>query len=303
MYQGYPSELIELLRCPKDAGVLGNTRAESSHTQLMDGALACAVCGNEVPIVDGIVRMFDPATLENVGGHEFQQREQGAAKDDFRWETAALSRMEMIPTLESMQPLDGMLVLELGCGKGRFTTLVAKSAASVVAMDFSLAVLTRLAARAEPHWRIGLVQADCTKSVVAPGGFQRVLSTLVSNLPTKGHRQAMYRVAADALAPDGKFVFTTHHYGLRQRLRGMPQAGHYAESGIFRYLFRSNEVVDECAEFFEHVRCRPIQITVPLADRLADQGVALSRVAETLPVLKHLRDLLLGVAELPRYAR
>lgn len=65
--------------------------------------------------------------------------------------------MEVIPTMESMQPLRGRLVLELGCGKGRFTTLVAKSAATVVAMDFSLAVMKRLASRIESRWRIGLV--------------------------------------------------------------------------------------------------------------------------------------------------
>jgi len=110
----------------------------------------------------------------------------------------------------------------------------------------------------------------------------------------------MYRVAANALTADGKFVFDVHHHSLREWIHRIPQAGHYPDSGIYRYLFRRKEIVDECGSFFERVRCRPIQITLPWIGRLGVQPVALSRMAERIPFFNLLGELLLGVAERPR---
>ena len=211
-----------------------------------------------------------------------------------------MSRMEIIPMLKSMTPLSGATVLELGCGKGRFTTLMAQNRATIIALDFSLAVLQRLATRIQPHWRIGLVQADCTKPVAAPRRFDRVLSTLVSNLPTAQHRRAMFQVVAQALKHDGKFIFGAHHHGLRERLRKVPQAGQYADSGIFRYLFRRREIVAECAPRFGRVRCRPIQVLLPMTNRLGIDSVTLSRLAERVPLVNQCGELLMDIAEKPR---
>jgi len=297
VYQGFSFDLIPLLRCPRDAGVLRLAGTGQQEGHILRGTLGCVECRTEYPITEGIAQLFDPSTIDGVSKHEHQRRDQGAAKDNFGWETSAQSQMEIIPTMESLQSLGGMSVLELGCGKGRFTTIMARQSATIIAMDFSMEVLKRLSSRVEPLWRIGLVQADCTKPVVASQSFQRALSTLVSNLPTRQHRHAMYRVVADALTTDGRFVFNAHHHALRQRFRNIPQAGHYPESGIFRYLFRRSEVMEECGLYFERVQCRPIQITLPLAGRLGLQTVTLSRIAEKVPVLNQLGELLLGVGE------
>lgn len=299
MYQGFPIELLSLLRCPRDAGFLRLTGASASETHVRDGSLECVECGGQVAIVGGMAQMLDPSTLESVSDHEHRRRDEGAAKDNLAWENSAWSQMEVLPTLEAMEPIRGTLVLELGCGKGRFTTILAGMSATVLAIDFSLAVLKRLARRIEPHWRIGLVQADCTKLAVARNRYDRVLSTLVSNLPTIAHREALNRVVADALAPGGRYVFTAHHYDLRERFRNTPQAGHYPESGIFRYLFRRDEMLEECKKSFERARCRPIQVELPYVGRFGLRSVAVSRMAERLPVFNQFGGLLLGTAERP----
>lgn len=300
MYQGFPLDLLSLLRCPRDSAMLHQVGESEGKTHIWQGTLQCERCRHEYPVTDGIVRLFDATQLDKVSEHEHQRRDEGAGRDNFSWETSVTSRMEVVPTLQSLRPLRDALVLELGCGKGRFTTLMAQDGATVLAVDFSLAVLKRLAARVQPSWRIGLVQADCARQMAAPRRFSRVLSTLVSNLPSSEHRRGMFNVAADALKADGRFVFNAHHHGFREWLFKTPQAGHYPESGIFRYLFRRGELLDECAQHFENVHCRPIQVTFPLSARLGLQSVTFSRLAERVPLLNQFGALLLAVAKKPR---
>jgi len=300
MYPGYPSDLVQFLRCPLDGNALRHTGTGQDEKHILHGTLRCVECRTEYAIADGIARLFDPTSLDSASRHEHQRRDDGAFRDNFKWETSALSQMEIVPTIESLRPLQGMSVLELGCGKGRLTTILARSFATVVAIDFSLAVLRKLASRIETSWRIALVQADCTRPAVANRSFHRALSTLISNLPTRDRVQAMYRVVADALTSDGKFVFDAHHYSLRQRIRMIPQVGQYPDSGIYRYMYRRDEIVRECGNYFEKVQCRPIQITLPWAGHLGFRPVALSRMAENIPLLNQLGELLLVEAERPR---
>lgn len=300
MNPGFPSDLLQLLRCPLDTGVLHLDATGQRDEFVRNGTLRCEGCQAQYAIADGIVQLFDPSALDSVSRHEHLRRDQGASRDSFKWEAAALSQMEVLPVMESLQPLAGTLVLELGCGKGRFTTRMAQSGAAVLAMDFSLAVLQTLAMRLQPGWHVGLVQADCTKVMVAPRSFNRVLSTLVSNLPTHDHVHAMCRVAAIALSDRGRFVLDAHHHSLRERIRKTPQRGEYPDSGIFRYLFQGAELTGICRQHFEQVRCRPMQVTLPLLGRFGLHPVVLSRGAERLPLVNQLGELLLGVAEGPR---
>lgn len=300
MYAGFPVAMLQLLRCPQDAGALRLATPAPAGGLLREGTLRCEACPARYTVADGIVRLFDATALDSVSRHEHVQRDQGAHKDTFLWESAALSSMEVRPVIDSLQPLAGATVLEMGCGKGRFTIRMAERGAAVLAMDFSLAVLETLASRLQSDWRVGIVQADCTRTAVAPRAFDRALSTLVSNLPSLQHVHAMCRIAAAALVERGRFVIDAHHHSLRHRVRREPQRGHYPESGIFRYLFRGTELREVCREHFKQVRCRPIQVTLPLLGRVGMQSVALSRTTERLPLLNQLGELLLGVAEQPR---
>lgn len=303
MYRGFPASLIPALRCPRDSGAL-NLRDESAAAahHIQQATLSCPACARSYPITDGIVRFLDPATLDDESNNERTNREQGAKSFDPTWETTAWNQMEIVPTIEASQPLAGAHVLELGAGTGRYTVQMADRQATILAVDFSLTSLEQLAARVQPRWDIGLVHADCTQFAVAPQSFDLVASTLVSNLPTPQHRAAMMRVAAAAVKKTGKFVFSTHHYGIRSRLRREPQSGYYREVPIYRYLFKQKEIQAETAPYFADIACHPIQVAIPLVTRLRLPAVTLSRLAERIPIINQLGELLLVVARTPRIA-
>jgi SAM-dependent methyltransferase len=297
MYRGFPAHLLPTIRCPRDGEPLDLQHdAPSRPDYVTCAALRCDTCCRSYPVEEGIVRLLDLASLDGESNHERTLRDSGALRFDAGDELTVWQQMEIVPMLDALSPLEGLTVLELGAGTGRYTVRIAEREAHVVAADFSFEALQQLALRLQPQWNVGLVHADCTQFVVQPHAFDIVTSTLVSNLPTAAHRAAMMKIAADALKPEGRFVFSTHHYGIRRRLRRAPQAGRYREGGIYRYLFRRREIVQETARHFRNITCQPIQVNLPLAVRLQLQALALSWSVHRVPLLNQFGELLLVVA-------
>ena len=166
-------------------------------------------------------------------------------------------------------------------------------------MDFSRPALERLRDKLPDSGAVGLVVGDVTTLAVQPGAFDRVFCTLMSNLPTRKHRDATYRLAARALRPSGRFVYCTHHQGLHERLNGEPKSGHYKEGGIYRYNFSVSECAEEVRPFFGNVHARPIRVYLPLSRTLGLPLEAQSRFGEAIPGLNKLGDLVLCTASAP----
>jgi SAM-dependent methyltransferase len=307
VYQGFPFELLSLVRCADDGGALDG----GAGARIIDDGIArCTSCSRVYRIERGILRLLDRRALDAESVHEADLRDSVAAAGDYveAFRTTgperAFDRMEMRPTLAALAPLRDRLVLELGAGTGRYTVELVRRARAALVVDFSARSLETLAAKiddADAHARaVGLVQADVTRLRVAPRRFDRVFSTLMSNLPTRAHRDATYRLAASALRDDGVFVFSTHHYGWRQRVRGEPIEGRYTEGGIYRRLFTRREVLDEVGRCFDDPRSWPIQIALPFTYREGFPLLAVSTVAERLPLVSQLGSLLLATARRPR---
>lgn len=233
---------------------------------------------------------------------EMQVRDARTAGYDARMQRlGAANQAEMIPTLSELQRLAGASVLELGCGTGRYTVPVLRECRTLVAVDVSLESLRVLAGKLPDDREVGLVQADIGCFVTAGQVFDRVLSTLVSNLPTASHRDAMYRLAARAMTSNGKFVFSTHHYGAWEWLLREPVEANYGpEFPVYRRLFRADEIVQEARSQFGRVNARYVQIVAPWPWRIELPVVALSRIAERVPGLNRLAKILLFTAEQPR---
>ena len=231
--------------------------------------------------------------------HERRIRDaEAAAPAQPRWDTDA-DVMEIGATLEALALEPRHRVLELGAGRGRFTRLLAERSGLVVAVDISVESL-RVSARTLTGGTVALVEADATRDVAAPAGFDRALGTLASNLPTREAREASYRAAARALVDDGVFVFSTHYYGVRARLEGEPKAGRYTSDGIYRYLLTPAEVSREVSPYFESVRVRPICVVLPFSRRLGLPVPTVDRVARRVPLLRAFGGLLLVEAKRPR---
>jgi SAM-dependent methyltransferase len=302
--EGFPAELLPLLRCPKDQQPLGLEQPEWAERSVISGRLKCAGCGRNYSISNGIAILLETQDLDPEGQREQRIRDEGN-REDFQqeaarheWVESDTDWMEMLPTLGAMATARGQVVLEFGCGSGRYTLPLAKTGAFLLALDFSMGSLRALAQRLPAGLTVGLVQADATRRCVAPRCFDRILSTLVSNLPSREHRLAMLRVAAEALKDTGHFVFSTHHQNLTNRLLGRPPSGRYSEGGIFRYYMRRDEILRESGVYFRRIACRPIQIFVPFTRWTGISTVTMSRLAEWIPLLRQKGDLLVAkVAE------
>lgn len=308
MERGFPAELLRLIRCAADDGTLDTGPQPAS---IVNGTARCSHCGRGYPIDNGILRLLEGWVPDPESAHEARLRDSIASNGDYVEQFRAnqadqrFDQMEMGPTLAALGPLHDAVVLELGAGTGRYTVELARESRALLAIDFSARSLERLATKLSAPGlqggaRVGLVQADITRLRLASHAFDRILSTLVSNLPTRGHRTAMYRLAAGSLRGDGSFVFSAHHYGLRQRVRREPIDGRYSEDGIYRRLSSRREILRELGVFFRQASCHPIQIVFPFTFRWPRFPMeAVSRLAERSPLLGQLGFLLLATARRP----
>lgn len=297
MYRGFPLSALSLLRCPRDGKALSARFDKMDFVQ--SGSVTCIECKRNYPIADGIVRLLDPAELDEESRGNLAVFDKTSAAESFEHENSTGSLMEMAPTLQAVAPFKAMTALEYGCGNGRYTTQLAPGAALLVALDFSIAALRNVAGRADPSWNIALVQADCLRPITAPGSFDRILCTLTSNLPTKVARIELFQAAARTMKPDGRFVFSAHYYSLRDRLRGTPRSGYYQGHHIFRYLSGKRELTEETSCAFGSVRSSLILVTLPFARRLGLATVRASRWLERIPIINWLGEMLLITAEKP----
>ena len=295
-----------MLRCPQDCGSLrlaDGCEQGADGRFVMSGTLVCG-CGARYPVEGGIVKLLDQAALDADSRHEQQLRdgngEEASSAEAPVWWNDVDNLIEIIPTRKAVAPRPEQIVLELGCGDGRYSLWLAGSCGALLAVDFSIGWLRKLRHRLGAASNVGLVLADVCALEVAPGSFDTVFSTLVSNLPTRRGRNALYDLARRAAKPGGTFVFSVHHYGPKQRLRGEERSGRYSEGGICRYAHTLAECNAELAPFFGSVRTRPIQVYLPFWKRLGLPLLPASRVAEKIPLLRMLGALLLCVARQPR---
>ena len=297
--------MISLVRCTRDntALVLVSDHEQSTDTtnSIESGDLRCPHCQSIYHIDRGILNLLDPSQMDEESLHEQKRRD----ADGFTVEkldtnlARASNEMEMISTLETLAVRPASLVLELGCGEGRYTLpLIAD--ARILAIDFSIELLRILRAKLPAGARAGLVMADISSLKVASSQFDYVFSTLTSNLPSRAHRESLYALASNALCESGRFVFSTHHHGFRQILSGEKKSGRYSPFGIYRYNFKVRECIDEASQFFKLVHARPIQIDFPFARTLRLPIVRLSRLLERVPLLSKFGNLVLCAAEQPR---
>jgi SAM-dependent methyltransferase len=132
--------LLELLACPACAGTLELRADASVGAEVESGLLRCAGCPREYPILRGIPRM---------GSRLPQPEAARATVERFGWQWQEFR--ERLPEyreafLDWMKPLaerdfEGAVVLDAGCGMGRFSELAASMGAkAVVGVDLSQSV-------------------------------------------------------------------------------------------------------------------------------------------------------------------
>jgi SAM-dependent methyltransferase len=234
------------------------------------------------------------------------------------WRSDYLDKLEIPAHLAVLQPLKGRRVLELGCGDGRFTTLMSQCGADVLAVDFSLEALQRLRSNLRAGvtpttykiapWRkaggdvgrVGLVRADASDLRVAPRCFQRALSA--TPLDSRDERMKMYHMVADALTDDGRYCGGVEYDGFYHRILGLPVLRRYSPGGVLIEHLDIATMRRELAPYFGRLRLQPIRVHVPFLKQLKLPmmvSVAVARLCGVVPGLRHLGELLLACAEHP----
>jgi len=155
------ARLLDLLACPTCVADLELLDAEHDREEVVRGELACRRCGDRFPIAGGIPR-FPPATADDRVRSTAQNfGAQWRVFDELAAHHEAQFRDWIAPVRPSL--LRGKRVLELGCGKGRHTRVVAEwGVDEIVAVDVSDAVdVAYRHTRHQPH--VHVIQADINR--------------------------------------------------------------------------------------------------------------------------------------------
>jgi len=303
----FPLELVSLLRCNNDAGELAVAKElPVVGDGVLDALLRCGICGAEFRIEDGIARLL-PGQLSLEDKHEMNIRDtidydctnpSSFVPPAEGWRSVLSDRLEVPAHLDELQTSPAHTVLELACGDGRFTSLIAKTGAKILAVDFSINALRLLAQRLPPGARVGRVQADINQLHLANRAFDRALT--LTPLDSRDERMNMYRTIAHALTDDGRYVGSFEHDDLNRRFLGLPLVRRYSKEGILIEHLTTKTMRREAAPYFSKLHVRPIRPRVPFVAKLPT-GLArpLLRLAGALPLVRHFGELLLLTARHP----
>jgi len=308
MVRQFPRDMVPLLRCNNDAGELAITKELAGNGDgLLNAVLRCKTCGAEFRIEDGIALLL-PNQLSPEDKHEMGIRDAVdydctnpgpfVPPPDGDWRSVLWDMLEVPPHLDGLRCTASHTVLELACGDGRLTMLIAETGARILAVDLSLNALRLLAHRLPPTARIGCVHADINHLHVAKRSFDRALS--VTPLDSRDERMVMYRMIADALTDDGRYIASVENDDLNRRLLGLPLVRRYSKGGILIQHLTTDTMRSEVAPYFSKVRIRPIRPRVPFVGKMP-RGLAFLflRLIAALPIVRHFGELLLLNAQCP----
>jgi ubiquinone/menaquinone biosynthesis C-methylase UbiE len=133
-----------------------------------------------------------------------------AGYSKFRRSTLGLDGAAEWPAMRALlPPMQGLRVLDLGCGFGWFSRWAREAgAASALGVDVSEKMLAR--ARADtPDGAVTYLEGDLDQVEFAAGAFDLAYSSLALHYVADIER--LFGAVRRALAPGGRFVFSTEH--------------------------------------------------------------------------------------------
>ena len=147
---------LKYLRCPACSGQLELGEGSKSEAgKIKTGELHCS-CGENYPIENFIPRFVSSDNYAKKFGYQWLRH----AKTQFDSYTGRpLSRNRFFATTQWPERLENRIVIEAGCGAGRFTEIVVETGAMVLSFDYSVAVDANYASNGH-HENLLIVQAD-----------------------------------------------------------------------------------------------------------------------------------------------
>lgn len=251
-WPGLASEVRAILRCPSCQGAVRDDV----------GGMECASCQRKFPLVNGVVRFVDKQHYAGSFGFQWlkHDRTQLDTESSRRSEADFIRRTGLKP-----EDLAGKLVLDVGCGMGRYAEVASRWGARVIGIDLSQAV--EAAARNLADRDVAIFQADVFALPFAPESFDYIYSLGVlhhtpscgkafKSLPhllkpgggiaiwlysgyNKWYRMSdIYRKVTRRMSPGllhSLCYLSVPLYGIHRALRVIPLVGRPA-SGVLRYM-------------------------------------------------------------------
>jgi uncharacterized protein YbaR (Trm112 family) len=163
--------LLELLCCPECKADLQLTEASEVDGEVESGSLVCAGCKRTYPIVDHVPRFVPAENYASSFGFQWNR----FRKVQLDSHTGQSISHERFLRQTGWNDLSGKLVLDAGCGAGRFAEVALALGATLVAVDYSSAV--------DACWQnlgdqsnIDVIQADIYELPFYSGQFEYIYS-------------------------------------------------------------------------------------------------------------------------------
>jgi len=251
-WTGLADQVLAILRCLSCQGTLRREEA----------GLICEGCGRQYPVVKNVLRFVDAQHYAGSFGFQWLtfRDAQLDSGEDRRSESDFRRRTGFTP-----EELAGKLVLDVGCGMGRFAEVATRWGAHVVGIDLSLA--EEAAVENLRDREAVFFQADVFHLPFAPASFDYIYS--IGVLHHTPNCERAFKVLPGLLKPGGRiaiWLYSGYHkwyrmsdvyrkvtrrmspkilyrlsyvavpmYGLHRFLRAIPLVGKPI-SGVMKYL-------------------------------------------------------------------
>ena len=205
---------LQYLVCPDCESELAFDEIKESEGEIViTGTLACTYCKTSFQILRGIPRFVE---LENYAdGFDFQWNKHALTQHDSH-SKSTVSEDRFFNETKWDRDLAGEVVLEVGCGSGRFTAQAISTGAMVVSTDLSGAV--------DANWRVHrgvenllIVQSDVYRMPFRKSSFDKLFC--IGVLQHTPDVEKTFRTLPDYLKSDGSLV--TDIYDKRSGLKGV----------------------------------------------------------------------------------
>lgn len=197
--------LMELLACPACLGALTLVVNRECDGEVESGVLACNRCAVEYPIDSFVPRFVAQQNYSSSFG--FQWNTFSATQLDSTTGQPISSDRFFAQSAWSPSEMCGRLVLDVGCGAGRFAEVSLRTGAHVVAVDYSNAV-NACRRNLGPHPRLHVIQADVYHLPFHPARFDFVYSFGV--LQHTPDVKASFESLCVQLAPGGRVAIDVY---------------------------------------------------------------------------------------------